>query len=140
MGILKFPRLRQYWHTLTCIPTISETMTRSRFTNLRNNLHLVNNKLDNNDRIWKVRPIADLFTNRSKMLELEQNTCIDEQMIPFKGKINIKQYIKNKPSPLVIKCYLLCGASGIMYDLIVYQGRITPWIHKPLEAFGIIGQ
>ncbi|KAJ8960679.1 hypothetical protein NQ314_006036 [Rhamnusium bicolor] len=139
MGILKFPRLRQYWQTLTFISTIFETMTRNRFTNLRNNLHLVNNKPDNNNRIWKVRPIVDLFTNRSRMLELKQNTCIDEQMIPFKGKINIKQYIKNKPSPWGIKCYLLYGASGMVYDLIAYQGKTISLDPETSEVFGITG-
>jgi hypothetical protein len=33
--------------------------------------------------------------------------CIDEQMIPFKGSLNIKQYIKNQPTKWGIKASTL---------------------------------
>jgi hypothetical protein len=51
--------------------------------------------------------------------------CIDEQMIPFKGSLNIKQYIKNQPTKWGIKLLALCGGSGLCYDFIIYQGSTT---------------
>lgn len=44
----------------------------------------------------------------------------------FKGSLNIKQYVRNKPKKKWgIKVYILAGANGIMYDFIVYQGSTT---------------
>jgi hypothetical protein len=34
---------------------------------------------------------------------MERNICIDEKMVPFKGHLSIKQYIRNKPNPWGIK-------------------------------------
>lgn len=74
-------------------------MSRNRFEALRNNVHLVNEKPPNEDRLWKVRPILDLLLRRCHQLIFDDQLCIDEQIIPFKGQLSIKQYIKNKPSP-----------------------------------------
>lgn len=49
---------------------------------------------------------------------MERNICIDEQMIPFKGHLSVKQYMRGKHCPWGIKIFLLCGESGIIYDLL----------------------
>lgn len=56
---------------------------------------------------------------------VEQECSIDEQMIPFKGHLSIKQYVKGKPSPWGIKAFALCGRSGLLYDFAIYQGENT---------------
>ena len=43
----------------------------------------------------------------------EKRLCINEQMIPFKGKLGLKQYIKGKPNPWGINLFFLCGESGM---------------------------
>lgn len=55
-------------------------------------------------------------------------------MVPFKGTLYIKQYIKNKPCSWGIKAFFLCGASGIIYDFLIYQGKTTE-----LENYGDFG-
>ncbi|KAL4088559.1 hypothetical protein QTP88_023651 [Uroleucon formosanum] len=35
--------------------------------------------------------------------------CIDEQMVPFKGKLSVKQYMRGKPSPWGIKIFVLAS-------------------------------
>lgn len=55
-------------------------------------------------------------------------------MVPFKGTLCIKQYIKNKPCSWGIKAFFLCGASGIIYDFLIYQGKTTE-----LENYGDFG-
>ncbi|XP_072376186.1 microtubule-associated serine/threonine-protein kinase 2-like, partial [Diabrotica undecimpunctata] len=77
------------------------------------------------DRLWKVRPLFNTIRKRCRQLEPEEVYSIDEQMVPFKGAVNIKQYIKNKPTRWGIKLFLLCGISGTIYDFIVYQGANT---------------
>lgn len=88
------------------------------------------------DKLYKVRPIIDSVRQRCLQLELEENLCIDEQIIPFRGKLSIKQYIKGKPSPWGLKVYALCGKSGMPYDFIVYQGATTELDGDLLKCFG----
>lgn len=47
-------------------------------------------------------------------------------MVPFKGTFSLKQYMRGKPSPWGIKTFLLvCGESGLIYDLVLFQGANT---------------
>lgn len=127
MGVVHLPRVRLYWHPIMKVPLISETMTEKRFFKLRNNLHIVAEDSDfhSEDRLWKVRPFLELIRKRCLELAVEQECSIDEQMIPFKGQLSIKQYVKRKPSPWGIKVFALCGRSGLLYDFAVYQGENT---------------
>jgi len=102
-----------------------ENMNRNRFFLLRTNFHVIDNlKIckNNNDKFVKVRPMFDCIKKRCGQLNIERNVSIDEQMIPFKGHLNIKQYMKGKPSPWGIKNFVMCGASGLMYNFVLYQG------------------
>jgi len=67
---------------------------------------------------------------------MERNICIDEQMVPFKGHLSIKQYIRNKPNPWGIKIFMLCGESGVVYDFVLYQGANTEIDLQVQKQFG----
>jgi len=56
---------------------------------------------------------------------IEKNISVDEQMVPFKGKLSVKQYMRGKSNPWGIKLYLLCGENGIAYNFIIYRGSTT---------------
>lgn len=125
MGCLKFPRLSLFWSNSLGLPFFYQHMSRNRFSAIRNHLHLVDNRLrpdDCVDKLFKVRPIIEAVRQRCLQHELEENLCIDEQIIPFKGRLSFKQYIKGKPCPWGLKVYALCGKSGMPYDFFVYQG------------------
>lgn len=88
-------------------------MSRDRFFQLRNNLHCINNlDVPNtcNDKLHKVRPLFEAIRQRCLALELEENLCVDEQMVPFRGHLSIKQYMKGKPTPWGSK-FLFCVAN-----------------------------
>lgn len=51
-----------------------------------------------------------------------------EQMIPYKGKNRLKQYIPKKPQNWGFKVLARCGVSGITYDFHVYEGK-GPNVH-----------
>lgn len=128
MGVMKFPQVEMYWSNALNITSISSIMSRNRFYSLRTNLHLIdNNTIPNNcdDKFIKVRPIIEAVRKRCCELPVEEIVSVDEQMIPFKGHLNIKQYMKNKPKPWGIKVFVLAGKSGYPYDFIVYQGAST---------------
>lgn len=123
-GVFSYPCLKMYWETNISIPLFTANMTRDRFFELRNNLHLVDNTkipADCKDVFHKVRPIYDAVRNRCLELPLEQQLCVDEQMVPFTGKHVAKQYIKGKPCPWGLKFFFLCGKHGQAYDFILYQ-------------------
>ncbi|KAK2718614.1 hypothetical protein QYM36_005828 [Artemia franciscana] len=44
-------------------------------------------------------------------------------MVPFKGKLRFKQYLKDKPHSWEIKIFSRARASGIIYDFEVYTGK-----------------
>lgn len=137
-GVLKYPRIRMYWETQLKIQMFTENMTRDRFFQLRNNLHAVDiETIDSGkDRLAKVRPMLNSIRNRCLQLPVEKEVCIDEQMVPFTGNLNIKQYMKGKPNPWGVKIFALCGKSGQLYDFFVYQGSTTEVPKEICENFG----
>lgn len=140
MGCLSFPRIRMYWDRVFNLDLFRNTMSRNRFFQLRTNLHVVNN-LEKpqkcTDKLYKVRPIFDNIKNRCNDLAKETKLCVDEQIVPFTGRLEIKQYVKNKPSPWGIKIFVLCGESGTAYDFILYQGSTTEISKELLDRFGL---
>ena len=140
IGCLKFPKVRLFWDRALRINLFHETMTRDRFFQLRTNLHCINNleiPENCNDKLYKVRPLYNAVRNRCLELDLEQNLCIDEQMVPFRGRISIKQYVKGKPTPWGVKIFVLCGRSGTAYDFLIYQGATTGLDADKLRKFGL---
>ena len=55
---------------------------------------------------------------------MEENLSIDEQIVPFKGRISLKQYNPQKPHKWGYKFFVLADPKGIMYDFIPYTGKI----------------
>ncbi|KAL3219837.1 hypothetical protein MRX96_005601 [Rhipicephalus microplus] len=141
LGVLHYPRLRLYWKpSMRCDIVASAGLSRNRFEKLRNNLHIVDvNYPDATDRLWKVRPLLDIFQRKCKSLVTEERLCIDEQMVPFKGHLDIKQYVKGKPNPWGIKIFMLCGESGLVYDFLPYQGSTTKIKDHIKQQYGVTG-
>jgi len=63
--------------------------------------------------------------------------CIDEQIVPFNGQLNIKQYMQNKPYKWGLKVFLLCGSSGLVYDGFVYQGKTNHLDEETVAEYGV---
>lgn len=142
-GNLRYSRVNLYWknHKSLEVAIIADNISINRFYKLRQSVHFVDvqYRLDNStDRFWKVRPLYDSIRTRCLTLPLETQLCIDEQMVPFKGRLNVKQYVKNKPNPWGIKIYALCGKSGLLY-FIIYQGMTTELVPIEKEVFGVVG-
>lgn len=109
MGVMRYPRLRLYWKPEMKTKLVASTkLSRNRFEKLRNNLHIVEVSLpDQNDRFWKVRRLLNESEERCRSLKVEERLCIDEQIVPFKGKLDIEQYMKGKPYPWGVKIFML---------------------------------
>ncbi|XP_025190428.1 LOW QUALITY PROTEIN: piggyBac transposable element-derived protein 1-like [Melanaphis sacchari] len=142
MGVLKYPRIGIYWEEKFRVNLIADTMPRNRFYSIRQNIHIINNMdipCNNTDKFVKIRPLFDALNNRCRQLPVERNLSVDEQIVPFKGQLIVKQYMKGKLNPWGIKIFLLCGQSGIVYNMILYQGTSIN-INKDLQKnFGLGG-
>ncbi|KAK2705490.1 hypothetical protein QYM36_015771 [Artemia franciscana] len=77
------------------------------------------------DKLYKIRPVLGHI--RSKFLEVtpKENHSIDEQMIRFKGRSNLRPYLPKQPTKWGIKVFTRAGVSGFVHDFAVYQGKGT---------------
>jgi hypothetical protein len=138
-GALGLPRVRMYWSSSINIGLFRDTLSRNRFFQLRSNLHVVNNNerpSENTDVFYKVRPLYDSIRKRCLELQMEEELAIDEQIVPFRGKLSVLQYIKGKPEPWGVKIYFLCGKSGLAYDFLIYQGATTELSEQSKKVLG----
>ena len=134
MGIIKLPRLELYWsqkYPQISTPGISAVMPLVRFEQLFRCLHLNDNSsqvprgTSGHDRLFKVRKLLNLVVPRFQSEYVMHQECsIDEAMIPFKGRLGFKQYMRNKPIKWGIKVFVLADATnGYVRNLQVYTGK-----------------
>ncbi|KAJ8950055.1 hypothetical protein NQ314_008061 [Rhamnusium bicolor] len=77
MGNCHYPRIKCYWQPQLCIPVVANSMPINRFYKLRQHLHFVNvdEKPNNDDRLWKVRPLYDTIRQQCLSMPLETELC-----------------------------------------------------------------
>ena len=133
MGICRLPTIEMYWSTNHPLlrPGISDVMSKTRFQQILRFLHLNDGDLQpsygdpNYDPLFKVRPLLDMV---SVNCEAEYSThgemTVDEAMIPFKGRLGFKQYMKDKPTKWGIKVFVLSDShNGYVKRYQVYTGK-----------------
>lgn len=96
-------------------------MSRNRFELLMRMLHF-NNEAERNpdDRLYKLTPLISQLVPRYVP---DEEFCIDESNIPWRGRLNFRQYLPNKRHKYGIKVYKLCCRGGYVWGLKVYTGR-----------------
>ena len=67
---------------------------------------------DGNDKLYKIRPIIDTLKSHFQLSVPTENLCIDEQMVPFRGRSRLKQYNPQKPKKWGYKLYVLTSPEG----------------------------
>lgn len=128
MGIMKLPTLRDYWSGDTVFggrPICAAVMPRARFESLLSNIHLADNATaDRTDRLYKVTEFIRKFNQRcQEVYSPGKEVCIDESLIPFRGRIIFRQYIPNKRHRYGIKAFKLCTRGGYTYRMSIYAGK-----------------
>ena len=98
-------------------------MPRKRFEEIKRNLHVNNNAaMPSNcgDKLYKVRPFIDSICKKFNELPQGENLSVDEQIIPFKGKHSIKQYLPKKPKKWGYKVFVCSSESGLVHNFQIY--------------------
>lgn len=132
MGIIKLPRFRMYWRDyLVHQEGISAVMSRTRFLQIWLYFHLADNSVavpvgaDGYDKLYRVSEFLNIISlNISREYKLSRDIVIDKIMVPHKGRLSFKQYIKNKPTQWGIKLWVLSESkTGYVYKFQVYLGK-----------------
>lgn len=99
-------------------------MSRNRLQLLLKMWHFHNNENVTEDRLQQISLLLDiLLENYQKFITPKEVLCIDETLVPFRGRLSFKQFIKNKRHKFGIKLYKLYIEKGYTYKLTVYCGQ-----------------
>jgi len=141
MGIHKNTEYSDNWSKDPLLSTkFSKYMPRNKFQLLQRYLHLDNN--DDNENLGRLKKVKN-FTNYLQekwrfYYQPNQNICIDEAMIAFKGRLLFKQYNPLKPTKWGIKVFLLSeSCSGYTFNAIIYEGKQIEGENKSV-AFSVV--
>ncbi|XP_040061887.1 piggyBac transposable element-derived protein 3-like [Ixodes scapularis] len=139
-GIVRMPHFRMFWHSGTRFAPVADVMS-NRFEAIHQCLYMNDNLqalpqgTDGYDRLFKVRPLLDELRKNMSKVAPDERQSIDEQIIPFKGRSHLKQYLKSKPHKWGYKVFTRESFSGMMHDFIIYEGKGT----ASDNGFGISG-
>ncbi|KAL0879584.1 hypothetical protein ABMA27_003312 [Loxostege sticticalis] len=84
--------------------------------------------------------IDDARTKFQNLFIPNQKLCVDESIVPFKGRLIIKQYLPNKRNRFGIKLFVFCDVdTKIILDFIIYCGAETEIIrHRDIGMSGSV--
>ncbi|XP_063365808.1 uncharacterized protein LOC134654273 [Cydia amplana] len=128
MGIVKLPSDKDYWSTAFRYAKIADVMSLKRFQQIKRFIHFADvDEFDTTDPYQKISPILEKIRTRCLSVEEENAFSIDEMVIPYKGKKagSKRQYNPKKPRKWGFKNIVRAGASGIVYDFMIYAGDDT---------------
>uniref|UniRef100_A0A7I4Z224 DDE_Tnp_1_7 domain-containing protein n=1 Tax=Haemonchus contortus TaxID=6289 RepID=A0A7I4Z224_HAECO len=102
-----------------------DIMVRDRFEQLQRNLYFADNsKADRSNKLYKIQPILDYLNAKfQRMYKPEKELCIDESMVPFRGRASFWQYSGAKRHRFGIKLFKLCSRAGYTLKVKVYAGK-----------------
>jgi hypothetical protein len=103
---------------------IKDMFTAKRWFSIKTCLHFENCTYRSDDPLFKIRAISDHIKNQmQQLINPAENITIDECIIPFKGRVKIRQYIPRKPHTTGIKVFMLNDANGFLWTFEIYMGR-----------------
>ncbi|KAL3210703.1 hypothetical protein MRX96_008651 [Rhipicephalus microplus] len=112
------------------VEKVAEVMSRDRWQTIKSDLHFNNSDLlqanAGNDRLSEIRPLIDNLLPKFQIIPKSQMLVVDEQIVPFKGRSSLKQYVSSKPHKWGYKIFVLCDTHGLVYDFSIYTGNIRP--------------
>ena len=118
-GIKQLPEVYSYWskNPLLGVPEVQKIFPRNRYAKISQYLHVNDKRKElprghaNHDKLFKVGPLLDSVVDAIKSeYRPTKNVAVDEAMIPFKGRLSLKQYVPLKP----VKRYQSVGMCGFV--------------------------
>ncbi|XP_039467124.1 piggyBac transposable element-derived protein 4-like [Oreochromis aureus] len=77
------------------------------------------------DKLGPFRKIWDMWTHRLQMMFCpNKEICVDEQLVPFKGRCAFRQYMPKKPAKYGLKVWAVCDVeTSYAWRLQLYTGK-----------------
>ncbi|GFT73445.1 piggyBac transposable element-derived protein 4 [Trichonephila clavipes] len=132
-GIITKPTVRMFWSKRKLIetPSFSNLMSSRRFDLIMQFIHFDRNENTDSShpqpklkKIWTV--LNYLQKKFSEVYTPEQDICIDESLLLYKGRLSWTQYLPLKRARFGIKMFMLCEShSGYVWSIIIYVGKGT---------------
>ena len=132
-GIKQLPEVHSYWskNPLHGVWEIQKVFSRNRFKKVSQYLPVNDKNRElprgdaNHDKLYKVRQLLDSVVSSIRSeYRPTKNLSIDKAMIPFKGRLGIKQHMSLKPVKRGIKAWECANASnGYASNMSVYTGK-----------------
>ena len=132
MGMLRLPRVVDYWstHNILATPWFPSVMSRDRFLMILRYIHLADSSQqkkkgeDGYDPLYKVRPLIDhLNAVFPQYYQPARYLSIDEMMIGTRCRVAFLQYIQKKTTRFGIKVWVNSEAkTGYVLCFQVYTG------------------
>ena len=125
------------------MPGVGTTFTHRRYKQLTKCLHYYEPGSapspddPTRDRAYKIRMLVNHMKKTfTKLYNCGENVVVDECVIPYRGRLAISQYFKDKPVKWGVKLWMLCDStSGYCYNFDLYSGRDVDF--EELENVGI---
>ena len=114
---VKMPSTGLYWTSEFYFEKVAQIMMINCFEFIKSNLHCNDNlKCPPNceDKLYNLRPLIDHFQEKFSQIIPSEKLCIDELMVPFKGKSHLKQCNPQTPKKWGYKIYVLSRIDGII--------------------------
>lgn len=139
MGLNPKPRLKDFWSTNfihKCDIYKTTHLSRNRFEALLACLHFSNNEIcPEGNRLFKLEALLKICNaNFQAAFTPGEYVCIDESMVPFRGRLSFLQYIPGKRHKYGIKIFKLCGKGGYTYNIKIYGGKETRPTNQPVAS------
>jgi hypothetical protein len=133
MGIDSLPKRRMYWQGDTRHATVAEVLSRDRFESLTRYLRVSPPGAAAAPRnpFSFVRAFIDSLNHSfPRHWNPGRHLALDESMVSFRGRSDIKQFVPGKPHPHGYKIWVLAN-ENYMLQLQLYQGKAAagPSIH-----------
>ncbi len=132
MGVQKSNRVsyEQLWDQKYGMAVCHGTMSLSRFKNFLRHIRFDSGERDKRDKLAPIRRLwEDLNSNLEHNYCPSANLTVDEQLIPFKGRVPFKQYMPSKPGKYGMKVFWMCDARNF------YPMKGLPYLGRPKPDF-----
>ncbi len=130
MGIVRFPRIQLYWNSNPGIfeyDFLKSIISRNGWCLFNSYLHFPS---ETNDNVGKINTIINYINDKWYEYRPESFTfSIDETMVPFKGRLKLRQFMPKKPTKYGIKIFGISNSE----DSYVLKWLLYPGAGYPLK-------
>lgn len=117
---------RDFWDPMFGIPLFSATMCKTRFQEIMRCLRFDDKRNRNiGDKFAPIRTLWEkVMSNLQNRYIPGENLTIDEQLVPYRGRVSFRQYMPSKPDKYGMKVWWICDSKNA-YPLlgIPYLGK-----------------